>query len=131
MKFLTGLLYCLLALSGCDSRPSTTSITRASENGIETIFSKTTVVEGVATFQCYTSRSGGCHYRIYEQACGGPPASAAAAPGTASAPAPDAAGCRQRTLDSFVLGEGRSRRIEGLPVAFGHCVTPDPAAGCG
>lgn len=114
MKLLTGLLSCLLALFGCDARPSVTSITRASENGVDVLFSKTTLTEGAATFECFASRSGDCHYRVYEEVC------------DAGADA-----CRQRTLDAFALAPGKRHRLEGLPADVRHCVTANADGACG
>ena len=120
MKLLTGLLSCLLALFGCDTRPSVTSITRASENGVDVLFSKTTLAEGAATFECFASRSGGCHYRIYEERCEG-----------AAGAANEAGACTRKTLDAFALTVGKRRQVEGLPTAFRLCVGEDDASGCG
>ncbi|UWX04199.1 hypothetical protein H1235_02295 [Pseudoxanthomonas sp. NC8] len=57
MNLLTTLLSCLLSLFGC-AQASTTSITRVVDDGDETLFSKTTLADGVATFECFTSASG-------------------------------------------------------------------------
>lgn len=126
MRLLTTMLSCLLSLFGCDTRPSTTSITRIADNGAETLFSKATLVDGVATFECFASASGDCHYRIYEERC------MAAAPAVAGhqAQTPDSA-CRRETLDVFALAVGKRRQVEGLPAGFGHCVTMQEANGCG
>lgn len=121
MRLLTTLLSCLLSLFGCDPRPSTTSITRIVDDGAETLFSKSTLVDGVVTFECFTSASGGCHYRIYQERC-----DAAASAGAAQQGA-----CRQQTLDAFVLDVGKRRKVEGLPAGFRHCVATQDAARCG
>jgi len=123
MRLLTTLLSCVLSLFGCDTRPSTTSITRVVDSGTETLFSKTTLVDGVATFECFASRSGDCHYRIYEESCD------ATASAATAAPAADA--CRQQTLDAFALTVGKRRQVEGLPAGFHHCVTEKDATRCG
>lgn len=120
MRLLTTLLSCLLSLFGCDTRPSTTSITRVVDQGAETLFSKTTTVDGVATFECFASRSGGCHYRIYEERCEG-----------AAGAANEAGACTRKTLDAFALTVGKRRQVEGLPAAFRLCVGEDDASGCG
>ena len=118
MRLLTTLLSCLLSLFGCDTRPSTTSITRVVDQGTETLFSKTTTVDGVATFECFASRSGGCHYRIYEASC---PVAAAGDAGTQ---------CEQRLVDRFDLAVGRRHEVHGLPHGFRHCVATGPEAPC-
>jgi hypothetical protein len=120
MRLLTALLSCLLSLFGCDTRPSTTSITRVVDHGADALFSKTTLVDGVATFECFASRSGGCHYRIYEERCDGSGSAATAR-----------AACRRETLDAFALAVGKRRQVEGLPAGFRHCVAEKDAAGCG
>lgn len=117
MRLLTALLSCAMALFGCDTRPATTSITRVLDQGAETLFSKTTLVDGVATFECFASASGGCHYRIYEETC----AAAAVDAGER---------CVQRTLDRFDLAVGRRHRMQGLPSDFRHCVAIGGDAPC-
>ncbi len=125
MQLLTTLLSCLLSLFGSLAPASTTSITRIAGSDGDTLFSKTTRVEGVATFECLASASGGCHYRVYEEAC-------AAAPAAAAANATDDAdACRRHTLDMFALEVGKRREVEGLPADFRHCVTLEDAPGCG
>ena len=119
MHFLTILLSCLLALFGVDKRPSTTSITRVVENGTELLFSKTTQVEGQTVFECFSSASGGCHYRIWEENC---PADARDASGDQA--------CRRHELDRFELAVGRRHHVQGLPRGFRHCVTTATEASC-
>ena len=68
-------------------------ITRIAEGGHATLFSKTTQSGGVATFECFASDSGGCHYRLWAEECD-----------PAASPA-DAGSCRQQALDAFALGE--------------------------
>ena len=123
MRIITSLMSCLLALAGCNEKPSVTTIHHSSANGVDTLFSKTTLREGVATFECFASSSGGCHYRVYEEAC-------AAAP-TAAPAAGAAAACDRRTLDAFALDVGTRRQVEGLPADFRHCVALADAPGCG
>lgn len=120
MQLLTALLSCLLSLFGSLAPASSTSITRIAGSDGDTLFSKTTLVDGVATFECFASASGGCHYRVYEEAC-------AAAPGAKA----DADACRRRTLDLFALDVGKRREVEGLPADFRHCVALQEAPGCG
>lgn len=118
MRLLTALLSCAMALFGCDTRPATTSITRVVEHGTETLFSKTTLVDGIASFECFASTSGGCHYRIYEASC---PVAAAGDAGTQ---------CEQRLVDRFDLAVGRRHEVRGLPHGFRHCVATGPEAPC-
>lgn len=115
MRLLTALLSCAMALFGCDTRPATTTITRVVDGGTETLFSKTTLVDGIATFECFSSASGDCHYRIYEEVCG-----------VADAGAP----CERRIVDRFELAMGERHRVQGLPRDFRHCVSVDPQARC-
>ena len=50
MQLLTTLLSCLLSLFGSLAPASSTSITRIAGSDGDTLFSKTTLVDGVATF---------------------------------------------------------------------------------
>jgi len=52
-----------LALAGCQ-KSTETAITRTTANGVDTLYSKRTVVDGVARFECMASRSGQCHYLL-------------------------------------------------------------------
>jgi hypothetical protein len=121
MQLLTTLLSCLLSLFGGLAPASTTSITRIAGSEGDALFSKTTLVDGVATFECFASASGGCHYRLYEEAC---------AAATAQARTSAAEACDRRTLDRFALEVGKRREVEGLPADFRHCVALDAAPGC-
>ena len=56
----------VLALAGCE-KSRNTSITRTHANGVDTLYSKSTVVDGEARFQCIASSSGHCHYRCWTQ----------------------------------------------------------------
>lgn len=120
MQLLTTLLSCLLSLFGSLAPASTTSITRIAGSDGDTLFSKTTLVDGVATFECFASASGGCHYRVYEERCD---ADAAATPSQASA-------CRRKPLDAFALGVGKRHQVEGLPPGVRHCVTLQDTTAC-
>lgn len=115
MRFFYALLSCLLSLAGCQDKTSLTMITHASEDGRDLLFAKTTYVSGIATFRCFDSRSGRCHYRVYSEGCDA----------TASSPAAKAA-CAQRTLEEFQLEAGQSRQVSGLPRDFRQCVASEP-----
>lgn len=110
MQLLTALLSCLLSLLGGDGPSSHTRIVRASENGVEVLLSKTTLADGLATFHCLSSRSGSCHYRLYEEIC------------RAVAGTPLQQQCDRRELESFDLGVGARRQVSGLPGGFDQCV---------
>ena len=69
MRIVTSLISCLLALAGCDDKPSVTTIHHSSANGVDTLFSKSTLKEGVARFECFASETGQCHYRVYTEHC--------------------------------------------------------------
>lgn len=111
MRIITSLMSCLLALAGCDDKPSVTTIHHSTANGVDTLFSKSTLKEGVATFECFASESGQCHYRIYTETCPTP------APGEN----PDA--CERTTLEDFALAPGKAHEIRGLPQDFRQCVS--------
>lgn len=122
MRIITSLMSCLMALAGCDEKPSVTTITRVSDGGTDVVFSKTTLEDGVAMFQCFKSDSGRCHYLIYAERC--PPAATGGQ-----------AACDRTTLDQFALSEGQRREIRGLPGNFRHCVARQASTssppGCG
>jgi hypothetical protein len=100
---------CLMTLAGCHEKPSVTHITRIGDEDTVAIFSKATQVKDVATFQCFESDSGRCHYLIYVERC------PTAAPGENS-------NCKRQTLDKFALASGERREIHGLPSGFHLCV---------
>jgi hypothetical protein len=88
-----------------------TAITRTTANGVDTLYSKRTVVDGVARFQCMASRSGQCHYLVLDPAC-----------------RPDAA-CA--SADTVVRVGGRhDPGVQGLPKGFAQCVSEDRKEQC-
>lgn len=99
------LLVCIaaLAVAGC-GKSTETSITRSTANGVDTLYSKRSVVDGVARFECLASRSGQCHYLVLAPAC-----------------RPDAP-CATPPLRSFALAVGQTRQFKDLPAGFSHCV---------
>lgn len=106
MQLLTSLLYCLLALVGCHERAGTTIITRATEGGADTFFSKTVASPDTARFHCLASSSGRCHYLVYEPQCDGAAATTA---------------CARHELERFDLAVGQERELQGLAVGFRQC----------
>jgi hypothetical protein len=122
MRIITSLMSCLMTLAGCHEKPSVTHITRTSGGDAGVIFSKATQVDGVATFQCFESDSGRCHYLIYAERC------PTAAPG-------ENPNCKRETLDQFALAPGDRREVHGLPSSFRLCVDrreiSAAASGCG
>ncbi|WAH63835.1 hypothetical protein [Xanthomonas hortorum] len=112
MRLIASLVYCLLALAGCHDRNGTTSITRATRDGQDVIFSKTLATATETNVHCLASSSGHCHYLVYEEHC------AARTAGDASAtPA-----CARTTLDSFALAPGQVRALRGVPREAHTCV---------
>ncbi|RXQ98913.1 hypothetical protein [Pseudoxanthomonas composti] len=109
MRLLTSMLYCLLALFGCDGGSTSTTVTRRQLDGQDILFSRTTVEAGQATFQCVRSSSGRCHYQVFEEAC------AAADP----AHPPQ---CARTALDQFSLAVGERRQVKGLAAQVKDCV---------
>ncbi|WP_414539353.1 hypothetical protein [Stenotrophomonas forensis] len=107
------LLACVAALSlgGCE-KSSTTSITRTQSDGVDTLYSKGTVVEGQARFQCIASRSGQCHYVVLDTAC-----------------STDAA-CARPPLRRFAVAVGKTEAMRDLPKGFRQCVSQDPIEQC-
>ncbi|AKU51110.1 hypothetical protein QSH46_018760 [Xanthomonas arboricola pv. juglandis] len=121
MRLIASLVYCLLALAGCHDRNGTTSITRATNNGQDVIFSKTLATATDLNVHCLASSSGRCHYLVYEEHCAAPSAG-----NTTGTPA-----CARRTLDSFALTPGQVRELRGIPRQAHTCVdTSAPSADC-
>lgn len=119
MRTVTALMSCLMALAGCNEKPSVTTIHHSTANGIDTLFSKTTLRDGVARFECFASESGQCHYLVFSERCPEP------TPGT------NPAACQRTTLDDFTLTVGKEHEIHGLPEGFHQCVgQQQPAARC-
>ena len=119
MRIITSLMSCLMALAGCNEKPSVTTIHHSASGGVDTLFSKTTVTDGVAKFECFASESGQCHFVVYRERCPAP------APGT------NPAACQRTTLDDFALGIGKTHEIRGIPQDFRQCVSKDSAAPSG
>ncbi|CAO3301256.1 hypothetical protein [Stenotrophomonas maltophilia] len=100
-----------LALAGCQ-KSTETAITRTTANGVDTLYSKRTVVDGVARFECMASRSGQCHYLLLDPAC-----------------RPDAA-CARAPIRSFALAAGTTQEFRDLPKGFAQCVSEDRKEQC-
>ena len=107
------LIACVAALSlaGCE-KSSTTSITRTHANGVDTLYSKGTVVDGQARFQCIASSSGRCHYLVLDPACS------------------TEATCATPPLRRFSVAVGQTETMRGLPEGFHQCVSQDPIEQC-
>ena len=101
----------VLALAGCE-KSCNTSITRTQANGVDTLYSKSTVVEGEARFQCIASSSGHCHYLVLDPAC-----------------STDAA-CSTPPLRRFAVAVGKTEAMRDLPDGFRQCVSQDPMEHC-
>lgn len=114
MRLLASMLYCLMALFGCHQDTGTTSITRATRDGHDLLFSKVQSHAGDAVFHCLASRSGQCHYRVYTTACGD---------------GASRAGCPQRELDRFTLAVGQVRELRGLAEDFRQCASASAIVG--
>lgn len=94
----------MLAIAGCE-KSSNTSITRTQANGVDTLYSRSTVVDGVARFECIASRSGQCHYLVLAPGC-----------------STDAA-CTTPPLRHFAVAVGKTGQVSGLPGGFRQCVS--------
>ena len=109
---LTAMLYFLLALFGCDGG-GTTIVTRASVDGRDALYSKTSFKAGITRFECIRSASGRCHYTLMPREC----ATATAVKGKVSTQ------CTARPIEHFAMTAGDSREIVGLPAHFDVCVS--------
>ena len=111
MRFFLLVGFAALALAGCQ-KSTETAITRTTANGVDTLYSKRTVVDGVARFECIASRSGQCHYVVLDPAC-----------------STDAA-CAKPPLRRFAVAVGKTEAMRGLPDGFRQCVSQDPIEQC-
>ena len=101
----------VLSLLGVDLGANT-QVHRAVANGIDTLYSRTTVEAGVARFECLRSASGQCHYAVLASGCADSPRSAAEE-------------CSAAPLNRFAVASGHSRQIPGLQ-RFDLCVGTEP-----
>lgn len=108
MRLLASMLYCLMSLFGCHQDTGTTSITRSTVDGRDLLFSKVESHAGSAVFHCLASRSGRCHYLVYEARCAGAPAGPA---------------CPRQELERFDLAVGQVRELHGLARDFHQCAS--------
>ena len=121
MNKLMALCYFVLSLFGCDTGGST-YVHRTVADGIEALYSRTTVEAGVARFECLGSASGQCHYTVLRSGC-----TPSTSPDGGSTP-----GCADKPIEQFTLANGHSRQIPGLQ-RFDLCVATrqgSAAPGC-
>ena len=102
---------CLLALAACQ-QSSNTSVTRVRSNGVDALYSKTTVEDGAARFECIASNSGRCHYLVLDPRCSADSA------------------CAQPPLHRLTVAVGKTEQMAGLPKGFVHCVNQVPTEQC-
>lgn len=114
MSKLIALLQFLLALSGIHLGGTDFS-DRVSVDGIDTLYSKAHVEDGVARFACLGSASGECHYTLFRKDC-------------PSTPKANVDGhCAPRPLKRFAVASGDSEQMTGLP-EFRLCVGTNDAS---
>lgn len=112
MQSLSALLSCLLSLFG--GAEGQTRLTFASGQGLELLLSRTSLAAGqAATFHCLSSRTGACHYLLYEEQC-------------EAVPSGPVGHCVRRELRRFDLAVGVRRQVPGLPGRFSECVGAGP-----
>ena len=95
---------CVLMLAACQ-QSSNTSVTRIRANGVDTLYSKTTVDNGVANFDCIASSSGHCHYLVLDARC------------------KKDTDCPYPPLHRLAVAVGKTEQMAGLPAGFKHCVS--------
>ncbi|HEY0198194.1 MAG TPA: hypothetical protein VGC19_06580 [Rhodanobacter sp.] len=105
MHKLIALFYFILALAGCD-HAGRTIIMRSTTNGTDRIYSRVTVLGPTSTFECIHSRSGQCHYGVFERDCTTNP--------SCSAP-----------IRQFAMAADTERGMADLPLDFELCVSAD------
>lgn len=101
----------VLLLAACQ-QSSNTSVTRIRANGVDALYSKSTVVDGVAHFECIASSSGTCHYLLLDPTC-----------------SKDAA-CAKPPLHRLAVAAGKTEQMAGLPKGVQHCVSEQPKEHC-
>jgi hypothetical protein len=106
MHKLIALFYFILSLAGCDHADHTI-VMRSTANGTDLIYSRVSVQGPTATFKCIHSRSGQCHYSVFQHECAAGP--------SCSAP-----------VRQFAMAADTERGFAGLPRDFELCVSPDP-----
>lgn len=112
MRYLTTMLSCLLSLFGCHDKVTSTSITRISDHGSDQLFSRTSVREEGASFECLRSASGRCYYQVFNESC-------------------DAnQHCERGDIRRFDVRAGQVQRRENLPTGFQACVSNSPTGRC-
>ncbi|MEG2803035.1 hypothetical protein [Stenotrophomonas sp.] len=111
MRHVLILCAAVLGLAAC-SGSSNTSVTRTRANGVDTLYSKSTVVDGVAHFQCIASSSGQCHYLVLARGCKADKA------------------CVQPPLRRLSVAVGKTEQVTGLPAGFDQCVAEQPKEQC-
>ncbi|HLM53269.1 MAG TPA: hypothetical protein VK325_06720 [Pseudoxanthomonas sp.] len=120
MRLLISLVSFALSLIGCDPPAGVATLSVSSVEGLEIHFTKTTVAEGSARFECLHSASGRCHYLVLVRDCAAPRADADA-------------DCPARTLRRFYLEAGAHLQLDDLPPGAAFCVdqgTLPAVAGC-
>ena len=95
---------CVLMLAACQ-QSNNTSVTRIRANGVDTLHSRTTVDNGVASFACIASSSGQCHYLVLDARC-----------------AKDT-DCPYPPLHRLAVAVGKTEQMAWLPAGFQHCVS--------
>lgn len=103
MDKLFALFAFLASLIGCDGGRDTV-VHRIVGSGADVLFSRATVQDGVARFDCVRSASGTCHYLVLPRGCD-----------VGQACATDA--------DRYDVAAGDSRQVTGLH-SFRVCVSP-------
>jgi hypothetical protein len=104
MRIFLPLCVAVLLLAGCQ-QSSNTSVTRIRANGVDALYSKTTVDNGVASFDCIASSSGHCHYLVLDARCG------------------KDKDCAYPPLHRLAVAVGKTEQMAGLPAGFQHCVS--------
>ncbi len=112
MRYLTTVLSCLLSLFGCQDKGTSTSITRITDQGIDQLFSRTSVRAESASFECVSSASGRCYYQVYRETCDGQQH------------------CERGMLQVFDVRAGHTRKRADLPQGFKTCVSNSTRQPC-
>lgn len=98
MRTLLAIIYSLMNLVGCTDAQNRSIVVSSKENGVVTLDSVTQVERGRAEFQCRASRTGKCHYVVFDKG---------------------------EMVADFTLAVAGRHRADGLPVDFGQCVATE------
>jgi len=116
MRIIATCFSALLTLAGCHDKPEVTAVVRASADGIDTLYSRATLRDGVARFECLRSDSGRCHYVVESDDC------------RIASKLDRVTRCAQPKREQFALDVGATRELAMQAAELRQCVDSRPLA---